>query len=317
MVLEEQILRYYLSLFSSFIFIIYFLYIFNFKYLIPEIKILTIDKGSSISKINNLINKNNNFLEKNFYYFSLRILNKYYKKINYGKFQLNEKNSFFSIYKTISKKSNIDFKITLIEGWQEYQLTRYLNFFFEDIGKISYSSILADTYNVNSSLDFEDFMNFQDKNIKDYLLNFSENSTLQKYGIKKILIISSLVEKEGINNYDKPLIASVIFNRLKINMKLQIDATVIFSLTQGLSKLDRPLKYSDLKFKNPYNTYMIYSLPPGMISIVSPETIKIVLNSPKSDYFFYFYNVIEKKHIFSKNYSEHKKRLNEYRKINQ
>ena len=315
--MEVQILRYYLSLFSFLIFIIYFIYIFNFKYLISDLNVLTIDKGTSILKINNSIYKKNNFLEKNLYYFSLRVLNKYYRKINYGKFQLNEKNSFFSIYKLISKKSNIDFKITLIEGWQEYQLIDYLKFFFKDIEKISYSKILADTYNVNSSLDFEDFMSFQNKNINNFLLNFNDNAILKKYGIENILIISSLVEKEGINIFDKSLIASVIFNRLEIDMKLQIDATVIYSLTEGLSKLDRSLKYSDLKFKHPYNTYMINALPPGMISIVSPQTIKIVLNSPKSDYFFYFYNIIEKEHIFSKNYSEHKKKLNEYRKINQ
>ena len=294
--MEVQILRYYLSLFSFLIFIIYFIYIFNFKYLISDLNVLTIDKGTSILKINNSIYKKNNFLEKNLYYFSLRVLNKYYRKINYGKFQLNEKNSFFSIYKLISKKSNIDFKITLIEGWQEYQLIDYLKFFFKDIEKISYSKILADTYNVNSSLDFEDFMSFQNKNINNFLLNFNDNAILKKYGIENILIISSLVEKEGINIFDKSLIASVIFNRLEIDMKLQIDATVIYSLTEGLSKLDRSLKYSDLKFKHPYNTYMINALPPGMISIVSPQTIKIVLNSPKSDYFFYFYNVIEKKH---------------------
>jgi len=314
--LEEQILRYYLSLFSFLIFIIYLLYIFNFKYLIPDKNILTIDKGSSILKVNNLINENNNFIEKNLYYFSLRILNKFYKKINYGKFQLNENHSFYAIYKIISKKSNIDFKITIIEGWQEFQLTNYLKLFFTDVEKISYSSFLADTYNVNSSIDFEDFMNFQKKNIKNFLRNFSENLILKKYGLEKILIISSLVEKEGINIYDKALIASVIFNRLNKDMKLQIDATVIYSLTEGLFKLDRPLTYSDLRFKHPYNTYVINTLPPSMISIVSPGTIKIVLNSPKSDYFFYFYNVLEKKHIFSKNFNEHKKKLNEYRKNN-
>ena len=51
-----------------------------------------------------------------------------------------------------------------------------------------------------------------------------------------------------------------------------------------------------------------------MISYVGPKTIKIVLDNPKSDFLFYFYNIIEKKHIFSKNYKENKKKLYEYRK---
>jgi UPF0755 protein len=52
-------------------------------------------------------------------------------------------------------------------------------------------------------------------------------------------------------------------NRLKLNMKLQIDATVIFSLTEGKRDLDRKLTYDDLKIDNPYNTYKNYGLPPG------------------------------------------------------
>ena len=51
-----------------------------------------------------------------------------------------------------------------------------------------------------------------------------------------------------------------------------------------------------------------------MISYVGPKTVELVLESPKSDFLFYFYNILEKKHIFSKNYNEHKKKLNEYRK---
>ena len=51
-----------------------------------------------------------------------------------------------------------------------------------------------------------------------------------------------------------------------------------------------------------------------MISYVGFETIKILLENPKSDYLFYFYNIIKKEHIFSKNFNEHRKKLNEYRK---
>ena len=123
-----------------------------------------------------------------------------------------------------------------------------------------------------------------------------------------------MVEKEAKNYEDKGLIASVILNRLRLNMKLQIDATVIYSLTEGKKKFDKKLSYKDLKFSHPYNTYKIIGLPPGMISYTGPETVKIVLENHKSHFLFYFYNVLEKKHIFSKNYNEHKSKLNAYRK---
>ena len=123
-----------------------------------------------------------------------------------------------------------------------------------------------------------------------------------------------MIEKEAKNDQDKSLIASVIINRLNANMRLQIDATVIYSITEGKYKLNRKLKYSDLKIKHPYNTYHIKGLPPKMISYVSSNTLKKIFENIKSNYFFYFYNVLEGKHIFSENFKEHKLKLNEYRK---
>ena len=136
---------------------------------------------------------------------------------------------------------------------------------------------------------------------------------LEKYSFDEILIIASLLEKDGINYEDKKKIYSVIMNRLKLNMKLQIDATVIFSLTEGKKILDRKLTYSDLKIENPYNTYKNYGLPPGPISYVGYKTIELIFEDYKTDYLFYFYNSFENKHIFTLDYKDHLKRLNEYR----
>ena len=96
-------------------------------------------------------------------------------------------------------------------------------------------------------------------------------------------------------------------------MKLQIDATVIFSITKGLKKLDRKLTLKDLKIKDDYNTYYKYGLPPKPISYVGYKTIELIFENYKTDYLFYFYNSFENKHIFSLNYKDHLERLNEYR----
>ena len=88
---------------------------------------------------------------------------------------------------------------------------------------------LADTYYINSSNDFNKYKEFTNNLLNNFFLKYqNHNSILKKYGKKNILIISSLVEKEAKNNFDKKLIASVIFNRLEKKMKLQIDATVIY-----------------------------------------------------------------------------------------
>ena len=128
------------------------------------------------------------------------------------------------------------------------------------------------------------------------------------------MIIGSLIEKEGLDKTDKQKIASVIFNRLKNRMKLQIDATVLYSLTNGDYNLNRKLLISDLKFDHPYNTYIYKGLPPKPISYVGKKTLDIIFENNETDFLFYFFNKSLKKHIFSKNYEEHKSRLNEYRR---
>ena len=128
------------------------------------------------------------------------------------------------------------------------------------------------------------------------------------------MIISSLVEKEGKTVHDKKIISSVIINRLNNDIKLQIDASTIFSITEGNYKLNRKLTYKDLKIKNAYNTYYIKGLPPGPICYVSRKTIEIVLENYKSNYLYYFFDENNQRHTFSKSFEEHKKLLKEYRK---
>ena len=83
-----------------------------------------------------------------------------------------------------------------------------------------------------------------------------------------------MLEKEGKDYFDKKLIFSVIQNRLKKNMKLQLDATTIYAITDGKYDLERDLMLKDLKIKHPYNTYYIKGLPPNPISYVGKKTME-------------------------------------------
>ena len=70
---------------------------------------------------------------------------------------------------------------------------------------------------------------------------------------------------------------------------------------------------SDLKIDHPYNTYINYGLPPKPISYVGKKTLDIIFENYKTDFMFYFFNYDLNRHIFSKNYKDHIKKLNEYR----
>ena len=96
-------------------------------------------------------------------------------------------------------------------------------------------------------------------------------------------------------------------------MKLQIYATTIFAITDGKYDLQRKLNRKDLKIQHPYNTYYIKGLPPGPISYVGKKTMELIFENYKSKYLYYFYDNIVKKHIYSKTYNDHKRKLSEYR----
>ena len=314
--MEELILRYYLSLFSILFFLIFFsyqIYLIGFKKIIINDFIITVDKGDGSKNIIEKLKKQKILKNKKIYEISFRFYQIFYN-IHYGTFLIKKGNSFFNILKIISHSSNIDYRITIVEGWQKYQLRNYLSNFFKNVSNIDYDLILPDTYIIKSDNNFDKFLQHLKNQKNNYLKKYIKNKLLKKYTLKEIMIIASMVEKEAIDDFDKKLVSSVIFNRLNKGMKLQIDATVIYAITNDKQKLERKLLKKDLKFKHPFNTYIINGLPPDLISYVGLKTIEIVLENYNSDFLFYFYDKFKKKHIYSKNYNEHKRKLNDYRK---
>jgi len=315
LVLEAQTLRYYLKIFNFFLFIIiiYIFYVFTVKDIVIKNDVITIKKNQNIDSIleNNL--KKENLVNKILFKTYLTIYNRFYKHIHYGNFFYDEGNNFIKFINTITSPSNLIVKITIVEGWSKNNLDKILKLKFNSSKTIEYEELIADTYFVNSDNDFINFKKkltiFKNKFFEKYL----EHPFLKEFTINELLIIGSLIEKEGLDYLDKKNISSVILNRLNKKMKLQIDATVIFAITDGQYGLDRDLTYNDLDFEHPYNTYHIYGLPPKPISYVGSKTIELILENYKTDFLFYFYNNNEKKHIFSETYSEHRRKLNEYR----
>ena len=114
------------------------------------------------------------------------------------------------------------------------------------------------------------------------------------------LIIASLIEKEAKLPEERPVIASVIYNRLKAGMKLQIDATVQYAL----GKWKQALSYDDLQVDSPYNTYRIDGLPLAPICSPGFESIRAALYPASTDYIYYLLTSPEGKHSFTNNYQQ-------------
>lgn len=121
--------------------------------------------------------------------------------------------------------------------------------------------------------------------------------------LHEVLTLASIVEKEAVYDFEKPIIASVFLNRLEKGLPLQADPTVRYILKKRKGRL----YFEDLKFDSPYNTYIYRGLPPGPICCPGKSSIKAVLYPAKTDY-LYFVAKGDGTHYFSKSFREHREK---------
>lgn len=125
------------------------------------------------------------------------------------------------------------------------------------------------------------------------------------------LIMASIVEKESAVAEERPLIAGVFINRLRKNMRLQTDPTVIY----GIPNYDGNIRFRDLRRDTPYNTYTRHGLPPTPIALPGREAIHATLHPDETPYlYFVAYGDGSGRHYFSKTLKEHEKAVDKYQR---
>ncbi len=127
--------------------------------------------------------------------------------------------------------------------------------------------------------------------------------------LHEIVTIASLVEREAKVPAEQPLIAGVIYNRLRRGWRLEVDASVLYAL--GYHKAT--ISYEDLKVNSPYNTYLYPGLPPGPIANPGLPAIEAALTPAVTDYLYYVARP-DGSHEFSKTFADHLAAVRRYRK---
>lgn len=262
----------------------------------------------------------------------------YAGKLRSGTFELHKGMCIDDIIRTLATGGSTrdSITVTIPEGYSVEQIALRL----EDAGLFSAEDFLNEVN--KGSFEF-DFLNEipNNSNIKYRLQGFLFPSTYNFYAdatprevinvllrefekqynsisnkasgrsLYEIITEASLVEREAKLDKERATIAGVIENRLEDGMKLQIDAAVVYAISDGLYDVERVL-YKDLEVDSPYNVYANYGLPVGPICNPGLKSIEAAMNPESHDYFFYHTDEVagDGSHIFTRSFGEHTSTMN-------
>ncbi len=260
----------------------------------------------------------------------------YRGQLNYGKYTLNKKMCLEDIIAALLKPSDIakGVKLTIPEGFSAKMIAERC----EKLGLVNAEDFLSELKKGKFNYDFiKDIPKNKDVEYKleGYLFPsthmFGENADAHKIidtllaefekqynkvrdllpdgmDMNEAIIRASLIEREAKLPAERSTISGVIQNRLDIDMRLQIDASVVYAISDGMYDVERVL-YKDLEVDSPYNTYKHSGLPAGAICNPGMESIRAAME-PEEHKYLYYHTDTQKNdgsHIFSETFSQHKK----------
>ncbi len=253
----------------------------------------------------------------------------YDRSIKTGEYRLNSAMSSLTILETLKKGEVINRYITIPEGFNVNQIARLLakegltdgvSFLelsrdksliegFGFSGNSLEGYLFPDTYRFMQKEDARKVITVLTNRFKEIIGTLEPKIKESGMTLQEIVTLASIVEKETAHPDERPLIARVFLNRLKRNMRLESDPTVIY----GMVDFNGNITKKDLKTRTPYNTYVIKGLPPGPIASPGLAAILAVLNPAEGNY-YYFVSKNNGTHHFSETLKEHNRAVKRYQK---
>lgn len=286
--------------------------------------VVTIEPGQSGSSVAKML-KEKGIIRSEIFFKALLRLTSSARDLKAGRFDLRENTSSFEVINCIkSGKCTHYEKVTFLEGWRSEEIAEILaekgitdaRAFLDIVRKNDLEGYLfPSTYlfaeNTPAQKVVDEMLAQYKKNIAPLFKQYKTHLTE-----KQVLTVASIVEREAIVHDERPKIAAVYLNRLRIGKRLEADPTVQYALGFNLKEnryWKKGLTYKDLKMSSPYNTYRNAGLPPGPICNPSRESVLGVLNPERDFDALYFVADSGGRHVFSKTFDEHRRHIKRIR----
>ena len=288
-----------------------------------------IENGASFNGVCNEL-KESDLITNNFMFRLIAVLYGYDSKIKAGEYYISKSMSPLTMLEIFVKGKSILYKITIPEGFSTEQIGQLLELngltskedFVNTANNINFAKKLGlncssfegylfpDTYYFPKGISCEKiitimYKSFQNKIKPEWIKKASE----MNFSLHKIITLASIIEKETGTPEERPIIASIFHNRLKNNMRLESDPTVIY----GIKNFNGNITKKDLQTQTPYNTYKIKGLPPGPIANPGARSIHAAIFPDQTKY-LYFVSKKDGTHFFSTNLKDHSKAVQKYQK---
>ncbi len=296
------------------------------KYLIDQpgtlkkSRIVSIPKGQGLSRIASRLERYKVIDNKYIFIAAVRAHN-VQNKLRAGEYQFKKHASYKDVMDVLTKGKSFLYKLTMPEGWTSYMIVQRINAHEQLRGAPvtaipAEGSLMPDTYFFGSTMTKQDIIN---------KMQSTQSSFLEKAWAKRqdglpvktpqeAVTLASVVEKETGIASERFHIAGVFTNRLRKNMRLQSDPTIIYGINKGRGKLGRGLRRSEIRKKTQWNTYQINGLPITPIANPGRAAIEAVLNPAKTDDLFFVADGTGG-HVFAKTNREHVNNVKTWRKI--
>ena len=219
--------------------------------------------------------------------------------------------TLYQIGKRLEENTNITAE-EFLEATNRYHESMDFDFDDEDLYYPLEGYLFPDTYEFEIDVTADQVVAIMAKTMEEKITPEWEER-MAELGLTRheFLTLASMVEKEAYGDDERDTIAGVLYNRLDINMLLQIDATVVYGLDEGRELTTRVL-FRDLEVMHPFNTYQFSGIPPGPIANPGRNSLEAVLNPESHDY-LYFVLGEEGGHVFTSDYNEHQRNVEAYR----